>query len=309
LLDPFEEQALHCEGRSPLYAELCRRYARDPVARELVALAPSRRPLLALLGGLHYLVLGGEAAWDDPLEQHADFLADFVRRQGVQTNEVQRMWVLLPLFLHATRGAEEVDVVEVGASGGLNLVFDRYRYVYERGEWGPRGSPLVLTGTERTPLPASLLAQRPSVRSRIGIDLAPVDVTAEDGARLLESFVWADQTERSARLRAAIDLVRDDPPTIVRGDVTEALPGLLAALPDGGVTVVFQSSVFEYIDEAGRARVRDALDSSGRDLVFISAGQPRDEIRSWGMRIYRPGREREFVGHADYHGTWLDYAL
>jgi hypothetical protein len=292
-----------------LYAELCRRYARDPFARELVELNAARRPLLSLLGGLHYLVLGGEATWDDPLEQHADFLADFVRRQAVQTNEVQRLWVLLPLFLHATRGADVVDVVELGASGGLNLMFDRYRYAYEQGEWGAHDASLALSGTERKPLPASLLEQSLPVRSRVGIDRAPVDVTTEEGARLLESFVWAGQTQRTARLRAAIDLVRDDPPTIVRGDITEALPDLLASLPEGGLTLVFQSSVFEYIDEAGRARVREALDTSGRDLVFVSAGQPREEIRSWGLRIYRPGREREFVGHADYHGTWLEYSL
>lgn len=290
-----------------MYAELCRRYARDPVARELVALHPARRPVLALLGGLHYLVLGGDARWDDPLEQHADFLADFVQRQGVQTNEVQRLWVLLPLFLHATRGADAVDVVELGSSGGLNLVFDRYRYVYKRGEWGSRGSALTLSGTERTLLPAPLLVQGLPVRSRVGIDLAPVDVTTEEGARLLESFVWAGQTERSGRLRAAIDLVRDDPPTIVRGDITEDLPQVLGSLPDGGLTLVFQTSVFEYIDESRRARVREALDTSGRDLVFVSAGQPRDDVRSWGMRIYRPGHAREFVGHADYHGTWLEY--
>jgi hypothetical protein len=292
-----------------LYAELCRRYAGDPVARELVALHAGRRPVLALLGGLHYLVLGGEAGWDDPLEEHTDFLADFVRRQGVQTNEVQRLWALLPLFLHATRGADVVDVVELGASGGLNLAFDRYRYVYEHAEWGATGATLALNGSERSPLPASLFAADLQVRSRIGIDLAPVDVTTAEGTRLLESFVWAGQEERLSRLRAAIGVVREDPPQVVRGDITEELPGLLATLPNGGLTLVFQSSVFEYIDENGRARVRDALDSSGRDLVLVSAGQPRDDIRSWGMRIYRPGREREFVGHADYHGTWLAFDL
>jgi hypothetical protein len=291
-----------------LYASLCRRYARDPLAGELVSNVRGRGPL-ALLAGLHFLVLAGRASWDDPLEQHADFLADFVRRQGVQTNEVQRLWVLLPLFLHATRGAEAIDVVELGASGGLNLVFDRYRYVYEHGEWGSRDAALALRGTERTPLSPSLLAAELPVRSRVGIDRAPVDVTSAEGARLLESFVWAGQEERSARLRAAIDIVRDDPPRILRGDITEALPDLLESLPDGGLTLVFQSSVFEYIDDAGRARVRKALDTSGRDLVFVSTGQPRDEPRSWGIRIHRPGREREFVGHADYHGTWLDYRL
>jgi hypothetical protein len=291
-----------------LYAELCRRYARDPLAAEIVSQARGRGPL-ALLAGLHFLVLAGQASWEDPLAQHADFLADFVRRQGVQTNEVQRMWVLLPVFLHATRGAVAVDIVELGASGGLNLVFDRYRYVYEHGDWGPRNATLALSGMERTPLPASLFTHGLPVRSRIGIDRAPVDVTTPEGARLLESFVWAGQTERSARLRAAIDVVRDDPPTIVRGDITEALPGLLSELPEGGVTLVFQSSVFEYVHPSGRRRVREALDTSGRDVVFISTGQPRADPRSWGIRIYRPGREREFVGHADYHGTWLDYSL
>ena len=289
-----------------MYAELCRRYAHDPLAAEIVAQARGRGPL-ALLAGLHFLVLAGRASWDDPLAQHADFLADFVRRQGVQTNEVQRLWVLLPVFLHATRGADAVDVVELGASGGLNLVFDRYRYVYQHGDWEPGSAALALSGTERTPLPASLLARELPVRSRIGIDRAPVDVTTAEGARLLESFVWAGQTERSARLRAAIDVVRDDPPTIVRGDITEALPALLATLPEGGVTLVFQSSVFEYVDPAGRRRVREALDGSGRNLVFVSTGQPRTDPRSWGIRIHRPGREREFIGHADYHGTWLDY--
>ena len=94
---------------------------------------------------------------------------------------------------------------------------------------------------------------------------------------------------------------------IVCGDITDALPDLLATLPADGLTLVFQTSVFEYVEEDGRARVREALDASGRDLVFVSSGQPRHDVRSWGMRIYRPGREREFVGHADYHGTWLDY--
>ena len=49
---------------------------------------------LRLLGGLHYLVLGGEASWDDPLDAHREFLSEFVREQRVQTNEVQRAWVL-----------------------------------------------------------------------------------------------------------------------------------------------------------------------------------------------------------------------
>jgi len=74
-------------------------------------------------------VLAGEASWDDPVDAHAEFLREFVRTQSVQTNEVQRSWVLLPCFLRAAEllGVDELDVVELGPSAGLNLVWDRYR--------------------------------------------------------------------------------------------------------------------------------------------------------------------------------------
>jgi len=254
-------------------------------------------------------VLAGEASWDDPLERHADFLTDYVGRQGVQTNEVQRSWVLLPLFLHAAGDAGVVDVVELGASGGLNLVFDRYGYRYEHGSWGPAEAGLVLRGEERRPIPGELLARSLRVRSRVGIDRAPVDVTTAEGARLLESFVWAGQDERMARLRAAIEIVREAPPPLVAGDVVDVLPDVLESLPPDGLTLVFQTSLFEYLTADARARVRELLDASDRNLVFVASGSPRNDLRSWGMRIHRPGREREFVGHADYHGTWLDYSL
>ncbi len=134
----FEAQAAQCESRSPLYADLCRRFAEDPVAAELVGPDPSWDAPLRLLGGLHYLVLGGEAAWDDSLEEHGAFLGAFIAEQGVQTNEVQRSWVLLPLLLRVAEqtGAETFDLVELGPSAGLNLVWDRYGYRYEAGEWG-----------------------------------------------------------------------------------------------------------------------------------------------------------------------------
>ena len=99
----FEAQAAQCESRSPLYADLCRRFAADPVAAELLGPEPTWDAPLRLLGGLHYLVLGGEAAWDDPLGEHRRVPARVHREQGVQTNEVQRSWVLLPLLLRVAR--------------------------------------------------------------------------------------------------------------------------------------------------------------------------------------------------------------
>ena len=261
---------------------------------------------LRLLGGLHYLVLGGEASWDDPIEAHADFLREFVRTQAVQTNEVQRSWILLPCFLRAAEllGADELDVVELGPSAGLNLVWDRYRYAYGEGDWGPGDSPLRLSGAERSRVPARLLKLAPRVRRRVGIDRAPVDVTTDEGARLLECFVWAGQNERLERLRRAIDVVRESPPELVRGDIGEELPRVLEDSP----TIVFQTAVFGYVDDETVQSVRQTL-SEPRPLAFVSAGGGRSDEPAWGLRIFRPGHEREFVGHADFHGAWLDYSL
>jgi hypothetical protein len=293
--------------------ELLRAWSDDPVAAEIVGSDPSWDAPLRLAGGLHYLVLGGEAEWDDPLEEHASFLREFVATQGVQTNEVQRSWVLLPLLLRVAQrtGAEEFDLVELGPSAGLNLVWDRYRYSYEAGEWGREDAVLAFDGDERRPVPGELLELRPQVGRRIGIELAPIDVTTEDGARLLRSFVWAGQDDRMRRLDQAIEAVRADPPQLVQGDYVTALPEVLADQPSVGLTVVFQTASFGYIGDEGRARVREILEEAGesRALAFISTGKPR-EGENWGLRIvYWPGGEREFAGHADFHGSWLSWEL
>jgi hypothetical protein len=295
--------------------ELLRRYAEDPVAAEIVGPDPAWDAPLRLLGGLHYLVLGGRAGWDDPLEQHRGFLSDFVATQGVQTNEVQRSWVLLPLLLRVAQrtGAAEFDLVELGPSAGLNLVWDRYRYRYAAGEWGPEDALLRFEGEERRPIRGDLLGLQPAVRARIGIDRAPIDVRSEGGARLLRSFVWAGQDERLRRLDQAIQAVRADPPELVRGDYVEALPEVMAGLPRDGLTVVFQTASFGFIGDEGRARVRAVLEEAGRNrqLAFISTGKPRaPEENCWGLRlVYWPGGEREFAGHADFHGSWLQWEL
>jgi hypothetical protein len=309
----FLDQAAQCEGRSQLYVDLLSAWADDPVANELVGPDPAWDAPLRLAAGLHYLVLGGEAEWDDPLAAHEEFLREFVATRGVQTNEVQRSWILLPLLLRVVQrtGADRFDLLELGPSAGLNLVWDRYRYRYEAGEWGLRGAVLSFEGEERRPVPSELLELQPRVGRRVGIDRSPIDVTTEDGARLLRSFVWAGQYDRMRRLDQAIEELREDPPELVHGDYVEALPGLLAAQPTTSLTIVFQTASFGYIGDEGRARVRSVLEEAGasRPLAFISTGKPR-EGEDWGLRIvYWPGGEREFAGHADFHGSWLSWEL
>jgi hypothetical protein len=148
-----------------------------------------------LLAGLHYLALSeGLDPWSDPvpvLEQRREWLSRFVTTQAVQTNEVQRSWVLLPCFLEIARrtGVETFDLIELGPSAWLNLVWDRYRYRYEHGDWGDEAATLELAGEERRPVPAELLRLAPRVRQRRGIDLSPLDLTNPADTVLLKSLV------------------------------------------------------------------------------------------------------------------------
>jgi len=275
---------------------------------------------LRLFGGVHYLELAGiepyalSGQWDDfraALEARRDFLGRFVREQGVQTNEVQRCFALLPAFLAlAGEYGGPLDLVELGPSAGLNLLWDRYAYTYRAGRWG--SSELTLSGTEYAPVPREVLARRVEVRQRLGIDLNPVDVTSEHGARLLHAFIWPGRVERAQRLRQAIAILRREPPTLVRGDYVELLPQVLAERDDEALTLVFQIASTGYIAAERRAELRELLDAAGREgpLGWIStrAVEEREEDRhdSYELEVALwPGGERRFLLRCDFHGNWI----
>jgi hypothetical protein len=227
----------------------------------------------------------------------------------VQTNEVQRCFGLLPGFL-AVSDERPFDVVELGPSAGLNLCWARYRYRYSAAEWGPEGSALELTGDERPGPSAELLARTPAVRRRLGIDLQPVDVTSEHGARLLQCFVWADQTARLERLRRAIDVLREDPPELVQGDYVELLPRVLAERDREALTLVFQIASTPYVAEEGRRRISAALNAAGKEggaLAFVNATRPAPTWtgEGYGLELQTWPGERRHAGHMDFHGEWI----
>ncbi len=224
----------------------------------------------------------------------------------MQTNEVQRAWALLPAFLSVADG-RPLDLLELGPSAGLNLVWDRYRYRYATGSWGD--GALELAGDDRTPPPAELLQRRVTIARRRGIDLNPVDATTEHGARLLQAFVWADQTERLERLRRAIEALRADPPELLRGDYVESLPSLLRDRTEGAQLVVFQTASTMYVERGGIDRVRSALEQASRDepLVYVGTGTAPDDT-GFALDVERyPGGGLQRLGVFDFHGEWLEW--
>ena len=164
---------------SPVYGHLAGRLAEDPrPARAILGDGASWDLGLRLFGAVHYLVLTGVAPdalsgeWDDfaaALAAHEAALERFVREQGVQTNETQRCVALVPAFLTvAAASGLPLDLIELGPSAGLNLVFDRYGYRYAEGTFGAPDARLAFDAVERGRVPAALLETPIEVHSRVG---------------------------------------------------------------------------------------------------------------------------------------------
>ncbi len=274
---------------------------------------------LRVVAAFHYLVLRGESTWNeaprDVLREHAGVVRRFLTQQTVQTNEVQRCWALLPCFLELARRvrADTLDLLELGASAGLNLLWDRHRYVYGAGEWGDADATLVLRGEERRAVPGDLLRETPHVRSRVGIDLAPFDVGSPETALLLKSFVWPDQEWRLEQLDAALEVARRDRPRLVEGDLFRLLPGLLAERRGDALTIVWQTAVLQYFPHARRREAVAMIAEAGRSggpLAFVETVSPSDGSRTYyGLtaRLWPGDGEPEELAHADFHGAWIDW--
>ncbi|UTF55193.1 DUF2332 domain-containing protein [Natronosalvus rutilus] len=283
LEDDFEWYADWASDVSPLYERLARGAADDPTLLDIAADASAGQPApQLLLGAVHALLLDGDehALADfystrtddpeagDPYPHFREFcltresrIRDIVRSRRVQTNAVGRSAVLVPAFEHVSRiaGRDSLALVEVGASAGLNLRWDRYRHEYAGyGSYGPNSAvriePLV-RGDVAPPLSNS----RPEVVRRLGIDLNPLDVTDPADVRWMRALVIPDQRRRHERLRAAIEVAREDPPKVIAGDALDVLPDVIAGLPEDATPCVFSTHTLYQLEEDGVAALRDAL--------------------------------------------------
>lgn len=275
---------------------------------------------------------------DDPwpavralVAEAADEIAAHLAGSTVQTNEVGRSAAILPALAAATVGDDRpVALVEIGPSGGLNLLCDRFRVDYVRdaavvATVGPDDSPVRLRCTLAGPLDPPCPVTVPPIVVRTGIDPAPVDVTDPDRARWLRACVWPGVPDRPAALAAALTLAAADPPPLVRGDAVTGLVPLVAALPDDVLPVVVSTWALAYVPAVGRDRIAAGLDDLGasRDLAWITFEDP--ELTPWvppvpatdlaaadatptvlGLRRWRAGRVGDralALGHP--HGRWL----
>src|SRR5207244_2248347 len=273
---------------SPLYASLLESAADDlesggPVATiiEGFGVKPGSAALaLRLMGSVHRLVLddtlpdlarhypstGGDgddaAAWRlfrQALIDYPSRIRDLLAG-GCQTNEVGRSAALLGGFLEvAHRTGLPLRILEIGASAGLNLRWDRYRYESAEGSWGDPSSRVRFQHSYEVPPPLNRSVQ---VVERKGCDLHPIAATSDEGGLTLRSFIWADQLGRLAQLDGAIEIARSMPLDVEQIDAGAFLERELAEPRHGVSTVVYHSIFMQYVSEPGRQRIKAAIEAA-----------------------------------------------
>jgi hypothetical protein len=340
------EQARHCEAMgSPLYADLLRRAADDAATggptRDLLADDPAPGPRgdalgLRLMAAFHRLALDGQApalaaalpstrhggaggtavvdadphaAWDAVrtlLRDRRDLLRPLVTRP-CQTNEVGRAAALVFGFFEAAATGLPLRLLEVGASAGLNLRCDHFRFGGGGAVSGPAGSPVNLEGLWRDAPPHVLPSL--TVVERAGCDRRPIDATTAEGRLSLLASVWADQQERFARLRGAIALARRVPATVEQADVADWLPPRLREPRPGCATVVYHSIFDEYLSKGTRRAFHEALRDAGarahRDApLFWVRLEPVRGTLGYAVTFTRwPGGHERVVARSFAHGS------
>ena len=328
--------ALSCRDlSSPLYEHLSLGIARDPRLLELAGQARKGQPqpnllfavvhLLLLKGARHpltayYPSVSSETEWHkDPYpyfqsfcHQHRDQIVDLITHRLVQTNVVGRCAYLLPAFSYVARrgGGLPLSLVEIGASAGLNLLWDRYGYSYgEDGRFGHPQSPVQihgeLRGAHRPPLSPPLSP----VAFRVGMDLNPIDLHNPEEVLWLRALVWPERRDEDALLMAAIQVAKQDPPTLIAGDAVRRLPRILRSVLEGTALCIYGTHTLNQFSPKAREELASLIEKCARrrNLYWVSVEEFTSPPQMQLVAFENGKRTEALLARCDTHGRWLEW--
>ncbi|MEO7114277.1 MAG: DUF2332 family protein [Caldimonas sp.] len=250
---------------------------------------------------------------DDALRHDRAFFERMLQ-QPPQTNEIGRSAVLLGGFAEIARNTGlPLALLEIGASAGLNLRWDRYRFELGLQSWGDAASSVRIASQWRGSPP--VLPSTIDVAERAGCDRAPLDPREQRDRRCLLSYCWPEQQERVERLTAALELASSDDLVVERVDAAQWLEKQLAHSRPGVATVVYHSIVWQYLAEETQKAVRAAIEQAGARatnrapvawlrLEFEAEGHPPElTLTQW------PGGARRRLATAHPHGAHAEWSV
>jgi hypothetical protein len=322
---------------SPLYVRLAEGVRDNPELRAFAAQARKGQPHANILfGAVHYLLLrgadhplrafypnlnGGTRAEGDPVPHFADFvgryrddLVPLIASRVTNTNEVGRSALLHAAFRAVAKEAgEPLNLIEIGPSAGLNLIWDRYGVRYHRGgETLPLPVPdpaltidCELRGEKNPPL-----GPAPRIASRVGLELNPVDLGDPDQRDWLRALVWPDTQGRFERLEAALKAYASERPAIRIGSALDLLPDAFRAIPEDQPVCVYHSYVIYQFSREMKEALESILTLAGlrRTVWRIAIEGAVDGTNAIEMVRYHDGvRDARQLALCHPHGRWLEW--
>ena len=234
-------------------------------------------------------------------------IVELVRTRRVQTNEIRRCSYLMPAFgvVSVDSGGMPLGLIDVGASAGLNLLWDRYRYRYSSSlMFGPDESEVVIDCELRNGMP-DIPRVLPGVAFRKGVDLNPVDLGDDEEYLWMMALVWPDHPDRTDLLRAARNTWLSNPPRVERGDALEILPRILREVPQDAAMCVFHCHTLNQFPAESRAAFYEMLRSASynRPVYHI----PSEGEHLYVNRIVCGVEDAILSARRNAHGRWIEW--
>lgn len=203
-------------------------------------------------------------------------------------------------------------LVEIGASAGLNLLWDKYGYTYDSlGHFGRPDYPVQircsLIGRKVPLIPSDL----PFVQLRSGIDIHPISITDPEEVRWLRALIWPEHTDRAVLLANAVTIARLDPPVVMAGNAADVLLPSVETVPNNTALCFFHSYTLNQCPEHNRNRILRNVEeiAETRDVFRVSLewydGQQQPHLELYS---YTGGQvKRELLAYCESHGRSLEW--
>ncbi|BEU99626.1 DUF2332 domain-containing protein [Novosphingobium olei] len=230
-----------------------------------------------------------------------------------QTNEAGRSASIMAALLWLSpRLGPRFEMNELGASAGVNTMMERFHFDLGGTTAGPADSPMQIRPEWKGPPPPQAPVEIVAIE---GCDRAPVSLADPEQALRLKAYVWAEVTERIARIDAAIALAQARPPKLVQMDAADFVDQRLATpQADDTTRVLYHSIVWQYLPPETRARIEDAMAQAGakadaqRRLAWVKLETNRETFRhELRVRSWPGGGEEVLLGTAHAHGAWVEW--
>ncbi|MEM6372017.1 MAG: DUF2332 family protein [Pseudomonadota bacterium] len=341
LIQAFRDQSETCARMgSPFMGRLLNILADrwdvdSPLGRKMAAyegdIGPAGHSLpLRICGGLHALVLQqrdadlcaaypphdvADAQLEETILKALELQSDFLiawTESPPQTNEVRRSAALIAMaHVACTYFDRPIMLSELGASGGLNLMWDHFALHTPAGRFGPEDAVLDLHPDWTGPPPPQTC---PQVVDRSGVDLNPLFPNEKADMLRLTAYLWPDQPHRMELTRAAASVLSAK---VDKGDAINWLEARLKAAPSGHMHLIQHTVAWQYFPPEAQKRGTNLIEAAGAaachdtPLAWMQMETDGDKTGAVGaaltLRLW-PGDITLRLGRADFHGRWITWA-